>query len=87
MHTGLVTNLGPVPLVLWGTTRSFSKKQHNKKASNSMTFGSVQPILVSMTRISGDSSWNRNLKNNWEVKAVDSPVVNAMQNVDAAHTK
>ena len=46
-YTDLVMNLGPVPLVPWGTTQSFSKKkQHNEKASNSMTFGSrsVQTI-------------------------------------------
>ena len=33
-YTGLVTNLGPVPFVPWGTTRRFGKsKTHNEKAS------------------------------------------------------
>ena len=52
MHTGLVPNLGPVPLVPWGTTQSFNKKQHNEKASNSMTFGcrSVHHALKSIRK-------------------------------------
>ena len=33
-YTGLVTNLGLVPFVPWGTTRRFGKsKTHNEKAS------------------------------------------------------
>ena len=33
-YTGLMTNLGPVPFVPWGTTWRFGKsKTHNKKAS------------------------------------------------------
>ena len=37
---------------------------------------SVQPIFGAVTRISGDPSWNRNLKNTW-----DWPVVNALINL------
>ena len=33
-YIGLVTNLGPVPFVPWGTSRRFGRsKTHNEKAS------------------------------------------------------
>ena len=70
-YTGLVTNLGPVPFVPWGTTWRFGKsKTHNEKASTAQ-----DPLGVgvrktttnsgAVTRISGDPSWNRDLENTW----------------------
>ena len=53
-----------------------------------MTFGSrsVQTILVSMTRISGDPSWNKDLENTWDWTAVKAPVELTKGNVNAVHT-
>ena len=48
MHTGLVTNLGPVPFSPMGDSLGALVKQHNEKASNSMTFGSRSVHLLRM---------------------------------------
>ena len=42
-------------------------------------------FLVSVTRINGDPSWNRNLENTWDWTAVNTPVELAKGNVNAVH--
>ena len=70
-YTGLVTNLGPVPFIPWGTSQRLGRsKTHNEKASTAQ-----DPLGVgvrttttnsgAVTRISGDPSWNRDLENTW----------------------
>ena len=45
-YTGLMTNLGPVPFVPWGTTLRFGRsKTHNKKASTAK-----QPLGVGVRK-------------------------------------
>ena len=42
-YTGLVTNLGPVPFVPWGTSRRFGRsKTHNEKASTAQDISGVE---------------------------------------------
>ena len=41
-YTGLVTKLGPVPFVPWGTSRRFGRsKTHNEKASTAQDISGV----------------------------------------------
>ena len=70
-YTGLMTNLGPVPFVPWGTSRRFGRsKTHKKKASTAQDLSGVEVRTTTtnsgaVTRISGDPSWNRDLENTW----------------------
>ena len=69
---GLVTNLGPVPFVPWGTTREslIEGKKHTQREGFYVLRRSEVGVKESvnsgaMTRISGDLSWNGYLENTW----------------------
>ena len=53
-----------------------------------MTFGSrsgQQANSGAVTRISGDSSWNKNLENIWDWTAINAPVKLTRGNVNAVY--